>query len=44
MFEAVKFYKMAADQGHAHAQYNLPVRHKMDAGVAEDMFEAVKSY
>ncbi len=40
--EAVKWYKMAANQGNARAQYNLGVCYKFGKGVEKDWKEAVK--
>jgi hypothetical protein len=42
--EAVKWYRKAADQGHAEAQYNLGVCYKNGTGVTKDENEAVKWY
>ena len=42
--EAVKWSRLAADQGHAHAQFNLGVAYKKGEGVAQDYVEAVKWY
>jgi hypothetical protein len=40
--EAVKWYRMAADQGYAHAQCNLGVCYDTGQGVAKDPVEAVR--
>ena len=40
--EAVKWYRLAADQGHAQAQYNLGGMYFKGEGVAENGKEAVK--
>ena len=42
--EAVKWYRKAAEQGYAKAQYNLGVMYGKGEGVAEDDREAVKWY
>jgi TPR repeat protein len=42
--EAVRWYRMAADQGHAKAQYNLGLMYGTGEGVSEDDAEAVKWY
>ena len=42
--EAVKWYRRAADQGHAEAQYNLGVMYDDGQGVQQDYAEAVKWY
>ncbi|MEG1788763.1 MAG: tetratricopeptide repeat protein, partial [Kiritimatiellia bacterium] len=42
--EAVKWYRMAAAQGYAAAQYNLGVCYAKGEGVARDTVEAVKWY
>lgn len=42
--EAVRWYKMAADQGYAAAQYNLGVCYYKGEGVPQNPFEAVKWY
>ena len=38
--EAVRWYRLAADQGHAGAQYNLGVMYANGEGVVEDDAEA----
>jgi len=43
-FEAVKWYRQAAEQGYAQAQYNLGVMYYNGRGVKQDDFEAVKWY
>ena len=40
--EALKWYHLAAAQGHASAQYNLGVMYDMGQGVAQDKSEAVR--
>ena len=40
----MKWYQLAADQGHADAQYSLGVSYETGKGVAEDNAEAVKWY
>jgi TPR repeat protein len=40
--EAVKFFRLAADQGHSDAQYNLGVCYLNGRGVAVDQAEAVR--
>ena len=40
--EAVRWYRLAADQGHADAQYNLGLMYAK--GVPEDDAEAVRWY
>ena len=42
--EAVRWYRMAAEQGHAGAQYNLAVMYALGRGVPEDDAEAVRWY
>ncbi len=42
--EAVKWYRKAAEQGHASAQYNLGVCYEDGQGVPRDFSEAVKWY
>ena len=44
MTEAVKWYRKAADQGHARAQYFLGSCYDYGTGVGEDDAEAVKWY
>jgi TPR repeat protein len=40
----VKWYRKAADQGYAAAQYNLGVCYDNGGGVVQDKAEAVKWY
>ena len=42
--EAVKWYRLAAEQGNAAAQYNLGVMYDKGEGVPQDDAEAVKWY
>ena len=42
--EAVKWYRKAADQGDAAAQFNLGVMYATGQGVPQDYAEAVKWY
>jgi len=42
--EAVKWYRKAAEQDHALAQYNLGACYAFGQGVAKDCVEAVKWY
>jgi uncharacterized protein len=42
--EAVKWYRLAAEQGNANAQYNLGVMYDNGDGVVQDYAEAVKWY
>ena len=42
--EAVKWYRLAADQGDAKAQYNLGNMYRKGQGVPQDYAEAVKWY
>ncbi|MEJ6830614.1 MAG: tetratricopeptide repeat protein, partial [Akkermansiaceae bacterium] len=42
--EAVKWYRKAAEQGHAIAQYNLGCSYASGKGVTQDDVEAVKWY
>jgi hypothetical protein len=42
--EAVKWYRKAAEQGHANAQYFLGWMYENGRGVAQNDFEAVKWY
>ena len=41
---AVKYYRLAADQGYANAQYNLGVCYYNGQGVPQDYAQAVKYY
>ena len=42
--EAIKWYKLAAGQGHVEAQYNLGCMYHYGKGVDEDYAEAIKWY
>jgi TPR repeat protein len=42
--EAVKWYRLAAQQGNASAQFNLGFRYDNGQGVVQDYVEAVKWY
>ncbi len=42
--EAVKWYRLAAEQGDASAQYNLGIMYINGKGVPQDYAEAVKWY
>ena len=42
--EAVKWYRLAAEQGYANAQYNLGLMYDNGEGVPQDYAEAVKWY
>ena len=42
--EALKWYRKAAEQGHASAQYNLGYMYEYGIGVAKDLHEARKWY
>ena len=42
--EAVRWYRLAAEQGHATAQSNLGVMHAKGEGVLKDNAEAVRWY
>jgi TPR repeat protein len=42
--EAVGWYRKAAEQGDAGAQYNLGLCHEIGRGVAQDEAEAVSWY
>ncbi|WP_052046260.1 tetratricopeptide repeat protein [Candidatus Paracaedibacter symbiosus] len=42
--EAVKWYRKAADQGHAEAQFSLGYCYNNGEGVTKDYTEAVKWY
>lgn len=42
--EAVKWYRLAANQGFSQSQYNLGVMYAKGLGVAQDNIEAVKWY
>ena len=42
--EALKWFRMAAEQGHAKAQFNLGVMYARGRGVPKDGAEAVKWY
>ena len=41
---AIKWYRLAADQGNAGAQYNLGVMYDKGRGVPQDYVQAVKWY
>lgn len=43
-YEAVKWYRKAAEQGHAGAQKNLGICYYNGRGVTQDYYEAVKWY
>ncbi len=38
--EAIRHYKLAADKGHARAQYKIGLRYEFSNGVTEDKEEA----
>ena len=40
----MKFYRLAAEQGYADAQYNLGVMYANGHGVSQDYAEAAKWY
>jgi TPR repeat protein len=40
--EAIRLYRLSAEQGYAEAQYNLGVMYADGQGVAEDYAEAIK--
>ena len=42
--EAVKWFRKAADKGHAEAQFNLGGCYKRGEGVAKDLTEAARWY
>ena len=42
--EAVRWYRLAADQGHANAQYVLGIRYENGSGVRRDRVEAARWY
>ncbi len=42
--EAARWYRLAADQGHATAQFNLGVMYFKGEGVPQDVAEAVRWY
>ena len=42
--EAVRWYRLSADQGNAFAQYNLGVSYAFGRGVPQDEAEAVRWY
>ena len=42
--EAVRLYRLAADQGDAHAQFNLGRCYANGTGVAKDERESVRLY
>ena len=42
--EAVKWYRLAADQGHGEAQFNLGMMYAAGWGVPQDDTEVVKWY
>jgi TPR repeat protein len=43
-FEAVKYYKLAADQGDSSAQFNLGIMYDNGLGVKQDRIEAKRLY
>jgi len=43
-FEAANWFRMAAEQGHAKAQYNLAVMYHIGQGVSQDYPEAAQWY
>jgi len=42
--EAIRWYRLAADQGNASAQYNLGVMYRRGDGVPQDYAEAIRWY
>src|SRR5690606_35554652 len=42
--EALKWFRMAADQGDAHAQYHIGIMYHKGHGVTYDINEAMKWY
>jgi TPR repeat protein len=42
--EAVRLFRLAADQGHAEARYNLGVCYSNGEGVAKDEHEAIRLF
>ena len=42
--EAVKWYRMAAEQGNAKSQYSLGIAYEQGNGVTRDLNEALKYY
>ena len=42
--KAVRWYRLAAEQGHAYAQYNLGLMYRQGEGVPQDDAEAVRWY
>lgn len=42
--EAARLYRLAAEQGHSGAQYELGYMHRYGAGVPKDAAEAVRFY
>jgi len=42
--EAARWYRKAAEQGHADAQYNLGVMYENGQGVRQDHAESVRWY
>ena len=42
--EAVRLFRLAADQGHTLAQYNLGTCYKQGEGVVKDAKEAVRLF
>jgi TPR repeat protein len=42
--EAMRFYRLAAAQGHANAQFNLGIMFENGRGVAQDRAEAIQWY
>jgi len=42
--EAVRLYRLAAEQGDANAQFRLGTMYRLGRGVAQDYVEAVRLY
>jgi hypothetical protein len=42
--EAIRLYKLSADQGNASAQYSLGIMHQYGQGVPKDLGEAIRLY
>jgi TPR repeat protein len=44
LVERAKYYKLYADQGNAHAQFNYGMRLESGKGVSKDLVETAKYY
>ena len=44
LFEAFKYYKLAADKGHVMAQFNLAYYYRYEEGCTRNLFESFKYF